>query len=229
MTGKTDTRPQYTKEQRAQLDKTYEFVKEKLSQDSTGHDWWHIERVRRNALLIAQSEAVDCFVVELGALLHDIADWKFNGGDLTEAPRVAAEWLSEIGVDSEVIDHVCDIIANVSFKGAKVKTPMRTREGLVVQDADRLDALGAVGIARTFAYGGHANRSIYEPDVPPEEHASFEQYKSSRGHTINHFYEKLLLIKDRLNTKSARAIAEERHRFMEAFLDRFFDEWNGKA
>jgi uncharacterized protein len=185
--------------------------------------------VRNNALRIARGEPVDTFVVELAALLHDIADWKFHDGDLTAGPRAARQWLESLGVEHEVVLHVCDIIETVSFKGAGVATRMSTPEGMVVQDADRLDAIGAIGIGRTFAYGGHTGRPMHDPDVEPVLHNSFEQYKASNGPTINHFYEKLLLIKDRLNTETARQLAKERHEFMEQFLDRFLAEWDGQA
>src|SRR4051794_1240823 len=211
------------------LQNTAAYVRQTLSGEGSGHDWWHIDRVWRMARHIGEQEGVDLFVVELAALLHDIADWKFHDGDETVGPRRAREWLAGQGVPEPTIAHVCEIIATLSFKGAGVPTPMRTREGQVVQDADRLDALGAVGIARTFAYGGHAHRMIYDPDSPPEPHASAEAYKRSAGSTINHFYEKLLLLKDRMNTPTARRLADERHAFMEAFLARFFAEWEGQA
>lgn len=204
------------------------LVRAKLEADSSGHDWWHIHRVRNNAMMLCKMEHADPLVVELAALLHDISDWKFSG-DLKASGAAARVWLEEQGAEPGIIDHVCEIIDNVSYKGAGVQTPMRTIEGQIVQDADRLDAIGAVGIARTFAYGGHAGRCMYDPAEPPEMHASFEQYKNSKGHTINHFYEKLLLLKDRMNTGSARRIAEERHAFMEQFLSRFFAEFNGEA
>ena len=213
----------------ALIQRTEEFVRGKLESEATGHDWWHVHRVRNNALMIARGEQVDTFIVELAALLHDIADWKFHGGDLSAGPRAAREWLESLGIEEEVIAHVCDIIAGVSFKGAGVETKMRTAEGRVVQDGDRLDAIGAIGIGRTFAYGGHSGRPMHDPEVRPVMHATFEQYKSSNGPTINHFFEKLLLIKDRLNTQTARKLAEERHAFMEQFLERFFAEWEGSA
>ncbi|HEY9869698.1 MAG TPA: HD domain-containing protein [Candidatus Obscuribacterales bacterium] len=209
--------------------RTEEFVRARLASESSGHDWWHVHRVRNNALRIARAEQVDVFVVELAALLHDVADWKFHDGDLSAGPRVARQWLESLGVEPEIVLHVCEIIETVSFKGAGVATRMSTREGMVVQDADRLDAIGAIGIGRTFAYGGHAGRPMHDPDVEPVLHDSFEQYKASNGPTINHFYEKLLLIKDRLNTQTARQLAKERHEFMEQFLDRFLAEWEGQA
>jgi uncharacterized protein len=211
------------------IERTEQYVRDTLAAESTGHDWWHIDRVRKNAMLIAHGESVDLYVVELAALLHDIADWKFHGGDLEAGPSTARRWLQSQGVDEGVIEHVCDIIRTISYKGAGVKTPMRTTEGKVVQDGDRLDALGAIGIARTFAYGGFKERPMYDPDIPPDVHQTFDQYKSSKGHTINHFYEKLLLLKDRMNTETGRRLAESRHKFLEEFLHRFFDEWNGKA
>ena len=209
------------------LSKTEAFIREKLAGDSSGHDWWHIDRVRRNALHIARDEGADLFVVELAALLHDVADWKFHGGDDSIGPQTARDWLSRHEVDGSVIDHVCEIIATVSFKGAGVATEMSTIEGKCVQDGDRLDAIGAVGIGRAFAFGGHFGRAMYDPDVPPEQHQTFAAYKSKGGPTINHFYEKLLLLKDRMQTATGRRLATERHQFMEQFLDQFFGEWRG--
>jgi uncharacterized protein len=206
--------------------KTAEHVRQALAVDSSGHDWWHIHRVRSSALRIGQSEGADLYVVELAALLHDIADWKFHAGDDSLGPRRAAEWLAGLDVESATIDHVSEIIADLSFKGSLVATPMRTLEGQTVQDADRLDAIGAIGIARAFAYGGHAGRALYDPTIEPEQHASFEAYKKSTGPTINHFYEKLLFLKDRMNTATARRLAAERHQFMVDFLARFHTEWN---
>ena len=165
----------------------------------------------------------------MAALLHDIADWKFYGGDEDAGPKAAREWLEQQGVDEEIIVHVCEIIKHLSFKGAGVKSQMKTKEGMIVQDADKLDAIGAIGIARTFAYGGHANRALYDPDIKPEYHTSFEAYKNNQGHTINHFYEKLLLLKDLMNTQAAKKVAEDRHKYMEEFLNRFYAEWDGKS
>lgn len=210
------------------LAQTEQYVKEKLSGEGSGHDWWHIHRVRQNALALCTEEQTDPFVVELAALLHDIGDHKFYGGDISVGPRLAREWLSSRGVDEAIIAHVSEIIADLSFKGSGVPTPMRTQEGMVVQDADRLDAIGAIGIARTFAYGGHKNRLLYDPDIPPTDHHSFEAYQKSSAPTINHFYEKLLLLKDRMNTPTARRLAEGRHAFMEQFLSQFFAEWEGE-
>ncbi|MCU0494426.1 MAG: HD domain-containing protein [Chloroflexaceae bacterium] len=209
------------------VQRTEAHVRATLAGDGTGHDWWHIERVRNNARAIARHEAVDPFVVELAALLHDIADWKFHGGDENAGPRAARQWLELLQVDDAIIGHVCEIIATLSFKGAGVPTPMRTREGAVVQDADRLDAIGAVGIARAFAYGGAKHRPMHDPGQQPHMHQSFEEYKQSQGSTINHFYEKLLLLKDLMNTTTAQHMAEERHAFMHQFLAQFYAEWDG--
>lgn len=208
------------------IDRTVAYVRQTLADDHSGHDWWHIERVRRLGRFIARREQADALVVELSALLHDIADWKFHGGDLTAGPRAAREWLQANSVHAPIVDHVCDIISQISFKGAGVSTEMSTLEGKCVQDADRLDAIGAIGIARTFAFGGHFGRPIYDPAIPYEHHASFADYKSKSGPTINHFYEKLLLLKDRMQTETGRKLALERHAFMEAFLNQFFEEWN---
>ena len=210
------------------LKQTEEHIKNKLSGEGSGHDWWHVYRVWKNAIHVGKHENVNLFVVQLAALLHDISDWKFNDGDDDVGPKLAREWLEKVQVEEDMISHVCEIIKEMSFKGAGVKTPMRTKEGMVVQDADRLDAIGAIGIARTFAYGGHKNREIYNPNIKPDLHDSFKKYKSGTGPTINHFYEKLLLLKDLMNTETAKKIAEERHKFMEQFLDRFYKEWEGK-
>jgi uncharacterized protein len=207
---------------------TADHIRGLLAGDSSGHDWHHIERVWKTAVTIGRGEGADLYVVQLAALLHDIADWKFHGGDESAGPRAAREWLQRFGETESVIDHVCEIIAALSFKGAGVATPMQTLEGQVVQDADRLDALGAVGIARAFAYGGHKGRALYDPEVPPTPHDSFGAYKKNAGPTINHFYEKLLLLKDRMNTTEGKRLAEARHEFMERFLEQFFAEWNGE-
>jgi uncharacterized protein len=204
-------------------------VRQLLSGEGTGHDWWHVCRVWQNAVHIGKEEHVDMFVVELAALLHDIADWKFHGGDEKAGSRVAREWLLTQLVDPPVVDHICQVIDDLSFKGAGVPTLMKTKEGMVVQDADRLDALGAIGIARAFAYGGHKGQEIYNPGISPSHHTSFEQYKNSTGTTINHFHEKLLLLKDLMNTHTARRMAEQRHEYLVNFLERFHLEWEGKA
>jgi len=208
------------------IKQTAEFVKEHLGREVTGHDWWHTERVWKLALRIAREEKdVDLFVVQLAALLHDIADWKFHGGDITVGPKLAEEWLKKLQVEEDIISHVCEIIKEMCFKGAGVKTQMRTKEGMIVQDADRLDAMGAIGIARCFATGAKLNREIYNPEIKPKLHKTFEEYKKAESPSINHFYEKLLLLKDLMNTKTAKKVAEKRHKFMKQFLDRFFKEW----
>ena len=210
------------------IDEVARDVKHKLEGEGSGHDWWHIVRVWNMAKYIGTHEGADMFVVELAALLHDISDWKFNDGDDSVGPKIARQILEKYSVKGEVIDHVSDIIIRMSFKGAGVTTEMKTAEGKVVQDSDRLDALGAIGTARTFAYGGHVNRVMYDPGMKPTLHTSKEEYFKSGGTTINHFYEKLLLLKDRMNTKTAKKLARGRHRFMKSFLDRFFREWDGK-
>lgn len=210
------------------ISKTETYVRQKLEGEGSGHDWWHIHRVRNTALKLGQEEKADLFVAELTALLHDIADHKFHGGDEEIGPATARNWLGNLNTNETVIDHVTQIIRDVSFKGAEVETPMKTIEGKVVQDADRLDAIGAIGIARAFAYGGHKGRELHNPDIKPESHDTFDSYKKSTGPTINHFYEKLFLLKDRMNTASGRKIAEERHEFMQEFVDRFLKEWDGK-
>ncbi len=217
---------------------TAAHVQSQMSGDGSGHDWWHVYRVWQTAKRIAAAEMqpdmhaqmyVDLEVVELAALLHDLADHKLHDGDTSVAPRITREWLASLHAESGLIDHVAEIVATLSYKGANVATPMATIEGKIVQDADRLDAIGAVGIARAFAYGGHKGRELYNPDVPPQLHDDFEAYSSSTAPTINHFYEKLLLLKDRMTTDYAKQIAAERHRYMEQFLDQFFAEWNGDA
>jgi uncharacterized protein len=210
------------------IDRTVEHVKTALSGEGSGHDWWHIERVWRTAKRIGRSENADLLVVELAALLHDIADWKAHGGDSAIGPKMAGQWLASIEVDPGVTDHVCQIIANISFKGANAERPTLSLEGQVVQDADRLDAIGAIGIARAFSYGGSKGRMIYDPTCPPIDHRSVDSYLNANGTTINHFYEKLLLLKDRMNTATGKSIAERRHQFMEEFLREFYEEWQGE-
>ena len=209
------------------LEQAADFVRRQLAGDSSGHDFWHIERVRRTALAIAREEQADVFVVELAALLHDVHDWKFAGGDEEAGPVAVGGWLAEQGVAAPIAAQVVQIIRELSFKGAGVATPMSTREGECVQDADRLDAIGAVGIARAFAYGGHKGRALYDPAIPPHSHDSFAAYKQNHGPTINHFYEKLLLLKDRMNTIAGQRLAADRHLFMEQFLQQFLAEWEG--
>jgi uncharacterized protein len=177
---------------------------------------------------IGQAEGADLLVVELAALLHDIADWKAHGGDSTVGPQKATAWLASLDLDSNTIRHVGRIIADISFKGASVKEPTLSLEGRVVQDADRLDAIGAIGIARAFAYGGSKGRLIYDPTCKLMDHQSADAYLNNNGTTINHFYEKLLLLKDRMNTPAGKSIAEQRHQFMEDYLRQFYGEWNGE-
>jgi uncharacterized protein len=209
------------------INKTIAFVKEQLTNAEGGHDWFHIERVYKNALLISKTEPVDTFVVALGALLHDIADSKFNNGDETIGPKMARQFLFELNTDSTIIEHVVNIIENISFKGGHEKQTFKSPELDVIQDADRLDAIGAIGIARCFNYGGFKNRPLYNPDIKPNLNMTKEEYKTSKGPTINHFYEKLLLLKDKMNTKTAKKIALQRHHYMESFLEQFYIEWNG--
>ena len=202
-------------------------VKRRFDGESTGHDWWHIYRVWQMAKRIGAEEHADSFVVELAALLHDIADWKFHDGDETAGSREARKILAGYGVDEAAINHVCDIIDNVSFKGAGVPANQKTIEGKVVQDSDRLDAIGAIGIARAFAYGGKKERSLHDPAHAPAEHSTKEAYFNNRSTTLNHFYEKLLLLKDRMNTETGKKIAGGRHSFMERYLEQFYAEWGG--
>jgi uncharacterized protein len=209
------------------IERTAKHVKAALSGDGSGHDWWHIERVWRMAKRIAQAESADMLVVELAALLHDIADWKLNNGDSSIGPIMAREWLDSQGVGPSISEHVCCIIAGISFKGAGVEEPVLSLEGQIVQDADRLDAIGAIGIARAFAYGGSKGRVIYNPTYKPIDHQTADSYLKNNGTTISHFYEKLLLLKDRMNTETGKAIAERRHHFMEDYLQQFYEEWEG--
>ncbi len=209
--------------------RTAAHIREKMTGDSSGHDWWHIHRVWRMARRLAIEEQADLLIVELAALLHDIADWKFHNGDLEEGPRQARTWLESLQAPPEVTHAVVGIVARVSFKGAGVADEMPSLEGKIVQDADRLDAIGAVGIGRAFAYGGHAGRLMYDPDNPPEWHDSAEAYRSRSGPTLNHFYEKLFLLKERMHTAAAKRIATERHALMEVYVQRFLSEWNGDA
>ena len=207
---------------------TIAFVKNELKDAEGGHDWFHTQRVYNNAKLIAKTEQVDDLVVALAALLHDIADPKFYNGDETIGPRKAGEFLLKQNVDSEIIEHVRKIIENMSFKNSfDINLSFNSNEMEVVQDADRLDAIGAIGIARCFNYGGFKNRAIYNPDIPPNLNMTKAEYKASKSPTINHFYEKLLLLKDQMNTKTGKQIATERHKYMESFLKQFYAEWNG--
>ncbi len=211
------------------IEATKTFVKTTLKDAEGGHDWFHTERVYNNALLISKGETVDELAVALGALLHDIADSKFNNGDDTIGPKIAGEFLMKQNVSTKVINHVIKIIENVSFSSNIDKTDaFKSKELEVIQDADRLDALGAIGIARTFNYGGFKNRALYNPDIKPNLNLTKDEYKKSTAPTINHFYEKLLLLKDKMNTKTGRKIAEERHNYMVDFLKQFYAEWHGE-
>lgn len=209
------------------IQKTSEYIKQEFSDDSSGHDWWHIYRVWKNAIAICEQEKADRFIVELAALLHDLDDWKFNENE-DETPQRAKAWMESCHLDIEINKKVCEIISHVSYKGAQVENKMKSLEGFIVQDADRLDAIGAIGIGRAFAYGGYKNRPMYDPETSNKMHASFEEYKNSKSATINHFYEKLLLLKGMMNTATAKRIAEKRHEVMVKFLDQFMNEWDGK-
>lgn len=209
------------------IEQTIAFVQERLKEAEGGHDWFHIQRVYNTALTIASQENANVLVVSLAALLHDIADSKFHNGDETVGPRVAREFLEALTTDSETINHVVAIIENISFKGGMQASKIDTLEFKVVQDADRLDAIGAIGIARCFNYGGFKNRALYDPSIAPNMHITKEEYKQAKAPTINHFYEKLLLLKDRMHTTHGKKMAEKRHLFMEAYLDQFYKEWEG--
>ncbi|MDO8650085.1 MAG: HD domain-containing protein [Candidatus Berkelbacteria bacterium] len=216
-----------SKRQQQVIDQTAKFIRQKFDGEATGHDWYHIERVWKMAQTIGTKEGADPFVVELGALLHDIADWKFHG---EQAGGIAArQWLAQHEIEPRIVDHVCEIVDNISFKGLGHSNSIKTLEGQVVQDADRLDAIGAIAIARAFAYGGAKSRSIYDPSVSLDKPLTDKEYqqlnKQSDRSTIHHFYDKLLYLKARLNTKTARQLAVRRHKFMEDFLKEFFEEW----
>ncbi|HXJ97824.1 MAG TPA: HD domain-containing protein [Gelidibacter sp.] len=211
-----------------QIDKTIAFVKQQLANAEGGHDWFHIERVYNNALTIAKHENVNVFVVKLGALLHDIADSKFHNGDEAIGPKIAESFMRSIAIENHVIEHVINIIKNISFAGGKNPQSFKAPELDVVQDADRLDAIGAIGIARTFNYGGFKNRPLFDPSIKPNLEMTKAEYKASTAPTINHFYEKLLFLKDKMNTKTGLQMAKERHAYMEQFLDQFHAEWNGE-
>ena len=210
------------------IEKTIEFVKITLQNAEGGHDWFHIERVYKNANLIAKNEVCNLQIVALGALLHDIADSKFHDGDESIGPKTARNFLESQNVSLEVIEEVIKIIENISFKGGNVTRTYNSIELQIVQDADRLDAIGAIGIARAFNYGGFKNRSLYNPEIKPNLNQSKEEYKKNTAPTITHFYEKLLLLKDKMNTQTGKKIAEERHHYMELFLKQFYAEWNGE-
>lgn len=210
------------------INKTIAFVKETLEDAEGGHDWFHTERVYNNSLLIAKSEHVNEFVVALGALLHDIADSKFHNGNENVGPKIAQEFLFKLNVDSIVIEHIVNIIEHISFKGGNEAQTFKSAELDVIQDADRLDAIGAIGIARCFNYGGFKNRALYDPEIKPNLNMSKAEYKNSNAPTINHFYEKLLLLKDRMNTETGKRLATKRHEFMVHYLDQFYKEWEGR-
>jgi uncharacterized protein len=209
------------------IEETVKYVKNQLTDAEGGHDWWHIHRVWKTAQHIAAVEKADDLVVALGALLHDIADSKFHNGDETIGPRKAREWLLSLQVEESVIEHVENIITHISFKGGNHRQPFTSKELAIVQDADRLDAIGAIGIARAFNYGGFKNRLLYDPAVKPNMNMSKEEYKNNKAPTINHFYEKLLLLKDRMNTETGKQLARQRHEFMESYLKQFYGEWDG--
>jgi len=210
------------------IQNSIQFVKETLEDAEGGHDWFHTERVYKNSCLIAESEDCELLIVKLGALLHDIADSKFHKGDEAIGPALAKGFLEKEDVSKKVVQHVINIIENISFRGGNELKSFHSKELDIVQDADRLDALGAIGIARAFNYGGFKNRKLYDPAINPNLNLTKEEYKNSTAPTINHFYEKLLLLKDLMNTKTAKKIALERHQFMEDFLEQFYNEWNGK-
>lgn len=210
------------------MGETEQFVRKELANAEGGHDWWHIYRVWKTTRKIAASEDVDPFVVELAALLHDIADPKFHYGDEEIGPQKAGDFLKSQNIGAETIGHILNIIRNMSFKNSLDRVEFHSKEMDVVQDADRLDAIGAIGIARAFNYGGYKNRSLYDPAIRPNMGMSKEEYKKGLSPTINHFYEKLLLLRDTMNTSTGRKLAEERHAFMEEFLYRFYREWEGE-
>lgn len=212
------------------IEATIAYVKEELRHAEGGHDWFHIERVYNNALNILKFETgVDAEVVQLIALLHDIADSKFHQGDETVGPRKAKTWLEYLEYEPATVAHVIKGIENISFKGGNFNTAFTSKELEIVQDADRLDALGAIGITRVFNYGGFKNNPIHDPEEAPRLGMSKEEYKAHRGTSINHFYEKLLLLKDLMHTETGKRMAEDRHRYMESFLARFYAEWQGDA
>lgn len=211
------------------ITRTVAYVKQELADAEGGHDWFHIERVWKSAKTIANSEQANMLIVELGALLHDIADSKFNGGDEEVGPQKATTFLQSLALDAVTIDQVIFIIRNISFKGGKEQLSERSIELDIVQDADRLDAIGAIGIARAFNYGGFKNRELYNPEIRPNLNMSKEEYKSSNAPTLNHFYEKLLLLKERMNTETGRKLAAQRHQFMEQYLTQFYNEWEGNV
>lgn len=210
------------------IENTKKFDKEKLYGEGSGHDWYHIERVYNLSKYLASKETCDTFIVKMAALLHDIDDWKFSNGNNTDT--TVTEWfLKSVNIDDSDINKIINIIKTISFKGGVVDSKQNTIEGMIVQDADRLDAIGAIGIARTFAYGGYKSNLMYDPNIKPMEFNSLDEVKNAKNHTINHFYEKLLKLKDLMNTDSAKVIANKRHKIMEKFLEEFYDEWSFKG
>lgn len=205
------------------IDKTIEFVKEKLYGEGSGHDWFHIERVYNTSLYIAKKENADILITSLAALLHDIDDWKFSNDNNTNTNTIE-HFLKSIDLEKDIVFKVCNIIKTLSFKGGLVDSSQNTIEGKIVQDADRLDAIGAIGIARAFSYGGSKGRLIFDPNIPPQKFTSLDELKNKENHTINHFYEKLLKLKDLMNTNTGKELAKERHEYMEGFLNKFFQE-----
>ncbi len=217
-----------TNKQKKIIRNTISYVKSSLKDAEGGHDWWHTYRVLKVTRVIAAEEKANLFICELGALLHDIADPKFHEGDEIKGSIIASEFLKGQGLDSKIITSVTDIIKKISYKGGIEKAIGNSLELKVVQDADRLDAMGAIGIARAFHFGGFSKRKIYDPDITPRSYSSAKEYRSSDSPTINHFYEKLLLLKDLMNTPAGKKMAENRHRFLKDYLHEFYDEWNGK-
>lgn len=216
------------------IQKTEEYVRETLAGDTTGHDWWHTKRVYNVSIRIAEEETksgarINFLIVQLAAFLHDIADWKFEGGDENAGTKKAMKWLTFININKNTASRVCDIIKEISFKGAGVSDIPSTIEGAIVQDADRLDALGAIGAARCFATGTKLGNTIHDPDIPPAMHKTAEEYKKLRSTSVNHFYEKLFLLKERMKTKTGKRFAEKKHKYMEKFIEQFLREWDGGA
>jgi len=211
------------------IERTANYIRGQFEGEGSGHDWWHIHRVWKNSISIGEKEGGDMFVVQLGALLHDIDDFKLHGGDSSVGAREARKYLKSLGVNEDVVNHVCEIVGDISFKGAGEEKPMRTLEGRIVRDADRLDAMGAIGIARCFAYGGYKGTPIHLPDVKPKLHETTEEYITRQSSQINHFYEKLLLLKELMLTDTGKKMAEGRHRYMLEYLEQFDKEWDGEV
>ena len=224
---KTDAERRRCRTEQALVARTAAHVEQLSAGDMSGHDWWHIFRVWQAARKLAEVEGGDLMIIQLAALLHDLDDWKLVGGGGAEEPQRATEWLRQCGVAGDMQERICAVIKDVSFRGAGVASQPRTLEGMIVQDADRLDALGAIGIARAFAFGGFKRRPIHDPSVPPVLHQSFEEYRASRSTTLNHFQEKLLLLAERMNTELGKRWAYGRHQYMVEYLDRFLSEWSG--